>query len=81
MLLMNTKNISVVVFKGFWFYLCSFSVFNYGYFFFSLFGASRVEKTEKEDPVACFQVLKLILSLSLNRIPPCRLRFRMKMSE
>lgn len=43
-------------------------------FLFLLFGGIKVEKTEKEDPIACFQVL-LLFSLSLKTIPPYRLRF------
>lgn len=45
-------------------------------FLFLLFGGIKVEKTEKEDPRACFQELLLLLfSLSLKTIPPYRLRF------
>lgn len=35
--------------------------FQLGIDFFPLFGGSRVEKTGKEDPVACFRVLKLLI--------------------
>lgn len=64
------------MFKGFWVYLCSYSVQLWIDFFFPLFGGRRGEKTGKEDPVACFQVLKLLLLFSyLKIVPPYRLRF------